>query len=114
MDGDGHCHCVVTMHTKIYALNLFDCAVTLWLVYMFGTEIEGNVFGLMLLQSPVLTVVFKTVVIGMAVLMLYRYRHRPMVKSMVQAVFGLYTALAAYHIFLICNILKIFAEANLL
>lgn len=102
------------IYSKLYVLNLFDCAVTLWLAFMFGTSIEGNVFGLMLLQSPALTVVFKTVVIGMAVLMLYRYRHRPMVKSMVQAVFGLYTALAAYHIFLIRNILKIFAEANLL
>lgn len=102
------------MYKSLYVLNLFDCAVTLWFAFMFGADIEGNVFGLMLLQSPALTVVFKTVVIGMAVLMLYRYRHRPMVKSMVQAVFGLYSVLAAYHIFLICNILKIFAEANLL
>lgn len=102
------------MYKSLYALNLFDCAVTLWLVYMFGIEIEGNPFGFGLLQSPMLVVFFKVVVIGMAVLMLYRYRHRPMVKSMVQSVFGLYTVLAAYHIFLICNILKIFAEANLL
>lgn len=102
------------LYSKLYVLNLFDCAVTLWLAFMFGTSIEGNPFGYGLLQSPALTVVFKTVVIGMAILILYQYRYRPMVKSMVQAVFGLYTALAAYHIFLICNILKIFAEANLL
>lgn len=50
-------------------LNLFDCAVTLWLVYMFGIEIEGNPFGFGLLQSPMLVVFFKVVVIGMAVLM---------------------------------------------
>ena len=74
----------VCKYKTIYTLNLFDCAVTLWLVYMFGADIEDNVFGLMLLQSPALTVVFKTVVIGMAVLMLYRYRHRPMVKSITQ------------------------------
>lgn len=114
MDGDGHCHCVVTMHTKIYVLNLFDCAVTLWLAFMFGTEIEGNPFGYGLLQSPALTVFFKVVCVGMAVFLLYKHRYRPAVKSVTTALYGLYVTLAAYHIFLICNILKIFAEANLL
>ena len=102
------------MYKSLYVLNLFDCAVTLWFAFMFGTEIEGNVFGLMLLQSPALTAVFKTVVIGMAVFLLYKHRYRPAVKSATAALYGLYAALAVYHIFLICNILKIFAEANLL
>ena len=102
------------MHTKLYALNLFDCAVTLWLAYMFGTEIEGNPFGFGLLQSPVLTVFFKVVVIGMAVFLLYKHRYRPAVKSVTTALYGLYAALAVYHLYLVLSIINIFAEANLL
>ena len=102
------------MYKSLYVLNLFDCAVTLWFAFMFGTEIEGNVFGLMLLQSPALTVVFKTVVIGMAVLMLYRYRHRPIVKSITQTLFLLYFLLALYHLYLVGNIIVIYSNANLL
>ena len=102
------------MYKSLYALNLFDCAVTLWFAFMFGIDIEGNLFGLVMLQSPFLTIFFKVVVIGMAVLKLYRYRHRPMVKSITQTLFILYLLLALYHLYLVGNIIVIYSNANLL
>ena len=102
------------LYSKLYALNLFDCAVTLWLVYMFGIEIEGNLFGLVMLQSPFLTILFKVVVIGMAILILYQYRYRHIVTVIVQALFILYLLLALYHMCLVGNIILIYANANLL
>ena len=101
-------------YKSLYALNLFDCAVTLWLVYMFGTEIEGNLFGLVMLQSPLLTILFKVVVIGMAILILYQYRYRPIVTIITQTLFLLYILLTLYHLYIVYCIIKIYAEAGLM
>ena len=102
------------MHTKIYVLNLFDCAITLWLAYMFGTEIEGNIFGLILIQSPILTIIFKAIVVGLAVLILHQYRHIPIVKIVTQTLLVLYILITIYHFIIIGSVIKIYADSNLL
>ena len=101
------------LYLKLYILNLFDCAVTLWLVFMFGIEIEGNLFGLVMLQSPLLTILFKVVVIGMAILILYQYRYRPIVTIITQTLFLLYILLTLYHLYIVYCIIKIYAESGL-
>ena len=60
-----------TKPLAVYVLNLFDCAVTLWFFSLFGISIESNPFGVALLQNPIITVLFKVVVIGLALLVLY-------------------------------------------
>ena len=81
---------------------------------MFGTEIEGNIFGLILIQNPILTIIFKAVVVGLAVLILYQHRHIPIVKIITQTLFVLYILITIYHLVIIGNVIKIYADSNLL
>ena len=91
----------------IYVLNLFDCGVTLWFFFMFGIGIESNPFGVALLQNPVLAVVFKVVIIGLALLVLYQYKDRKIAKTGTSVILGVYSILTLYHFFLIFYVLRI-------
>lgn len=91
----------------IYVLNLFDCIVTLWFFSLFGISIESNPFGVILLQNPIMTVMFKVVVIGLALLVLYQYRDRKAAQTGMNAALIAYTLIAAYHVIMTCIILGI-------
>lgn len=91
----------------IYALNLFDCGVTLWFFFMFGISIESNPFGVALLQNPIITLLFKVVVIGLALLVLYQYKNKKIAKTGTSAILGVYSILTLYHFFLIFYVLRI-------
>ena len=91
----------------IYVLNLFDCGVTLWFFFMFGIGIESNPFGVALLQNPIVAVIFKVIVIGLALLVLYQYRDRKAAQTGINAALIAYTLIAIYHIVMICIVLGI-------
>lgn len=91
----------------IYVLNLFDCGVTLWFFSLFGISNESNPFGVALLQNPIITLLFKVVVIGLALLVLYQYRDRKIAKTGTSAILGVYSILTLYHFFLIFYVLRI-------
>ena len=91
----------------IYVLNLFDCGVTLWFFFMFGISIESNPFGVALLQNPIVAVIFKVVVIGLALLVLYQYRQSKAAQTGMNVTFVVYSLLTVYHLFLIFYVLRI-------
>ena len=91
----------------IYVLNLFDCGVTLWFFSLFGISIESNPFGVALLQNPIITLLFKVVVIGLALLVLYQYKDRKIAKTGTSVILGVYSILTLYHFFLIFYVLRI-------
>lgn len=96
-----------TKPLTIYILNLFDCAVTLWLYFLFGISIESNPFGVALLQNPIVTVLFKVVVIGLALLVLYQHKQSKTAQTGMNAAFIVYSLLAIYHIIMIVIVLSI-------
>lgn len=63
-----------TKPLAVYVLNLFDCIVTLWFLSLFCVSIESNPFGVALLQNPIITILFKVFVVGLAILLLYQQR----------------------------------------
>lgn len=91
----------------IYVLNLFDCGVTLWFFFMFGISIESNPFGVALLQNPIITLLFKVVVIGLALLVLYQHREKMSAKIGTNIALGVYAALTIYHIVMITIVMSI-------
>ena len=91
----------------IYVLNLFDCGVTLWFYFLFGIGIESNPFGVALLQNPIITVIFKVIVIGLALLVLYQYKDRKIAKTGTSVILGVYSLLAIYHVVMIIIVLNI-------
>ena len=96
-----------TKPLSVYVLNLFDCIVTLWFFSLFGISIESNPFGVALLQNPIMAVLFKVIVIGLALLVLYQYRDRKAVQTGMNAALIAYTLIAAYHVIMTCIILGI-------
>lgn len=96
-----------TKSLAVYVLNLFDCIVTLWFFSLFGISIESNPFGVALLQNPIVTVLFKVVVVGLALLVLYQYRDRKATQTGMNAALLVYTLIAAYHVIMTCIILGI-------
>ena len=96
-----------TKPLTIYVLNLFDCIVTLWFFSLFGISIESNPFGVALLQNPIVTLLFKVVVIGLALLVLYQYRDRKAAQTGMNAIFIVYSLLAIYHVVMIIIVLNI-------
>lgn len=91
----------------IYVLNLFDCGVTLWFFFMFGIGIESNPFGVALLQNPIVAVIFKVIVIGLALLVLYQHRQSKAAQTGMNVTFVVYSLLTVYHFFLIFYVLRI-------
>lgn len=91
----------------IYVLNLFDCGVTLWFFFMFGISIESNPFGVALLQNPIMAVLFKVVVIALALLVLYQHRQSKAAQTGMNVTFVVYSLLTVYHLFLIFYVLRI-------
>lgn len=89
------------MHILTYLLSLFDLGCTLYLTNRFGNSIEANPFGKWLLSDPIATIIFKVVVVGALILLLYRLRDHKLARYGTYLVCGVYTLLAIYHIVLI-------------
>lgn len=85
----------------VYVLNLFDCIVTLWFFSLFGISIESNPFGVALLQNPIITILFKVFVIGLAILLLYQQRNTKIAKIGMDGVLIVYSLTAIYQIILV-------------
>lgn len=96
-----------TKPLAVYVLNLFDCIVTLWFFSLFGISIESNPFGVALLQNPIITVLFKVIVIGLALLVLYQHRQSKSAQIGMNAILIVYSLLAIYHVVMICIVLGI-------
>ena len=92
------------MYILTYLLSLFDLACTLYLTARFGNEIEGNPFGKWLLSDKWATVIFKVVVVGALIVLLYRLRDFDLARYGMYVICGVYALLAIYHIILIVKI----------
>ena len=89
------------MYILTYLLSLFDLACTLYLTARFGNEIESNPFGKWLLSDKWATVIFKVVVVGALIFLLWRFRDYDIARRGMYIACGVYLALAIYHIVLI-------------
>ena len=92
------------MYILTYLLSLFDLACTLYFAARFGNDIEGNPFGKWLLSDKWATVIFKVVVVGALIVLLYRLRDFDLARHGMYVICGVYTLLAIYHIILIVKI----------
>ncbi len=92
------------MYILTYLLSLFDLACTLYLTARFGNEIEGNPFGKLLLSDKLATVIFKVVVVGALIFLLWRFRDYDIARYGMYIACGVYLLLALYHIMLIGTI----------
>lgn len=80
----------------IYILSLLDLAFTLYLQARFG-EIEANPFGIMLLSNTIFVVVYKVIVVGFALLCLYRYKDYLLARAVSIVLLVAFSALTIYH-----------------
>ena len=92
------------MYILTYLLSLFDLACTLYLTARFGNEIESNPIGRILLSDKWTVVIFKVVVVGALIFLLWRFRDYDIARYGMYIACGVYTALAIYHIVLIIKI----------
>lgn len=89
------------MYIFTYLLSLFDLACTLYLTARFGNDIEGNPFGKWLLSDKWATVIFKVVVVGALIFLLWRFRDYDIARWGMYIAYGVYLLLALYHLALI-------------
>ena len=92
------------MYILTYLLSLFDLACTLYLTTRFGNDIEGNPLGKWLLSDRWATVIFKVVVVGALIVLLWRLRDYDIARYGMYIACGVYILLAIYHIVLIIKI----------
>lgn len=81
-----------------YIFNLIDLVFTLFLVALYGIGIEGNPFGVYLIQNH-LAVPVKVLAVGLLFLLIYRldkHAHRA-VNMASWVLFTVFTALCVYH-----------------
>lgn len=89
------------MYIFTYLLSLFDLGCTLYLTARFGDEVEANPFGKWLLSDKWATVIFKVVVVGAMIYLLWRFKNYDIARYGMYVACGVYVLLALYHIFLI-------------
>ena len=92
------------LYILTYLLSLFDLACTLYLTARFGNEIESNPIGRILLSDKWAVVIFKVVVVGALIVLLYRLRDFDLARYGMYVTCGVYTLLAIYHLYLIGKI----------
>lgn len=88
-----------------YILNLLDLVFTLHLAKEYGDDIEGNPVGKLLLSNKAVTVAVK-VLMAIPLAVLYILRGHLVCRIILWVVFAAYTALTAYHIFIIVYLKK--------
>lgn len=83
----------------IYTLNIIDLIATMLLVKRFGIQIEGNPIGKWLIETNLVWFV-KVVVVGVALLLLYKFKNNKLaiVGSWITLI--TFSLLAVYHIFI--------------
>lgn len=92
------------MYIATYILSLFDLGCTLYLTAKFGNDVEGNPIGKWLLSDKWATVIFKVVVVGAMIYLLYRFKNYDLARYGMYLALGVYTLLAIYHVVLIGKI----------
>lgn len=85
-------------------MNIFDLAATLWLVMKFGLDTEGNPFGRMLLENPVVALAYKVFGIAALLLILYTFRNRRLAVFGTYTIFIVYSLLSIYHLAIIAAV----------
>lgn len=85
----------------IYVLSLFDLGCTLYLTSRFGVDVETNPFGRFLLTRDWAAVIYKVIVVGGALGVLYRFRDNAVARYASWLVLGVYAAIAIYEICII-------------
>ena len=102
----------ISVNTRLlvtYILNVFDWVCTTVFVNMFGTEIEGNTLMRSAFENGLVNA-YK--LIGVAILCAFLYYFKDKYAKLVNIsswlVFGVYSALAIYHLVIIMKLLTIF------
>lgn len=86
-----------TLLIIVYLLNLFDLFATMYLVILFGIEIEGNVIGKFLIETN-LVYFFKIFVVGFLLFMIYKLGCKQKIAHFCSKIlFAVFTALSLYH-----------------
>ena len=78
--------------------NTFDLIFTLFLVSLFGLEIEVNPIGRLMLSNPILLLVTKIVVVNLFLVLLYKFRNFRLARLGSWIVFIVYGCLTIYHL----------------
>lgn len=82
-----------------YVLNIADYLFTADLVRKFGVEIEGNPFGRWLIQTN-LGYVVKIVVVGLALLLLWKFKNNRFAIVGSWVILITFSLLVIYHVFI--------------
>lgn len=80
-----------------YMLNIIDLIATMLLVKRFGLEIEGNPVGKWLIETNLVWLV-KIVIVGAALLILWKFKEDKIVSIASTVLLGIYSILALYHV----------------
>ena len=86
----------------IYILSLLDLAFTLYLQSRFG-EIEANPFGQVLLGKVVMAAVYKFLVVGVALFIIYERRSNALAVVVSWVLLAVFALLTIYHIIIISS-----------
>lgn len=82
-----------------YMLNIFDLIATMYLVHAYGVAIEGNVLGRWLIQTNLVYVV-KIAVVGLALLLLWKFKNNKLAIVGSWVILITFSLLAVYHVFI--------------
>ena len=80
----------------IYTLNIIDLIATMLLVKRFGIQIEGNPIGKWLIETNLVWFV-KIVIVGAALLGLYRLQESKIAHTASTVILVVYSILVIYH-----------------
>lgn len=80
-------------------LNIFDLIATMYLVQAYGVAVEGNVFGRWLIQTNLVYVV-KIAVVGLALLLLWKFKNNRLSIVGSWVILITFSLLAVYHVFI--------------
>ena len=82
---------------RIYILNLFDLLATMYLVMLFGVDIEGNIVGKWLIETK-LVYFFKIVIVGILLFAIYKFSYKQKIADLCSRIlFFVFTILSLYH-----------------
>ena len=83
-----------------YAMSLIDLIITRIYVVSFGADIEKNPFGSVLMSSTAAVYIYKCIVVGAAILLLYLLKEYKIAKYGLWMAFLGFSVLTAYHLVL--------------
>lgn len=82
-----------------YMFNIFDLITTMYLVHLFGLSVEGNPIGRWLIQTNLVYVV-KIAVVGLALLLLWKFKNNRFAIVGSWVILITFSLLAVYHVFI--------------